>query len=432
MSDLMLTLEEQAFLAGEHGPGVRRAMEIVVALARIYGAADLVPIRHAQIAGVSYKNLGDAGVAFLHDWAAEGARVRVPTSLNPMGMERTRWQTWGIAESFAGPQLRVIEAFTTMGITPTMSCTPYLFPGVIPHRGDALAWAESSAVAFANSVIGARTNREGGPSAIAAAIVGRTARYGYHLDENRRANCRGGGALSGAFCGRLRRPELQRRQSGGQWRAVVRRPGVQWLPPLPKDLTLGGPAGDRLKTLGAGLAAYGAVAMYHVAGYTPEAQDAGETLLRPDATRIVIESLDDAYRIMDADPDLRHIDLVTVGCPHASLTESAASGRSGAWQTTGDAPVGDHSGHHPCSVPPNWATSQDIEAAGGEVVADTCAVVAPMHMLNVRSMATNAGKMACYAPMHSGVKMRFGDLDACIEAAITGEWPCVKEPVNHE
>jgi predicted aconitase len=430
MSDLMLTLEEQAFLAGEHGPGVRRAMEIVVALARIYGAADLVPIRHAQIAGVSYKNLGDAGVAFLHDWAAEGARVRVPTTLNPMGMERTRWQTWGIAESFAGPQLRVIEAFTTMGITPTMSCTPYLFPGVIPHRGDALAWAESSAVAFANSVIGARTNREGGPSAIAAAIVGRTARYGYHLDENRRASvvvevrCP---VRSVADYGALSYSVGKAVGNGVPWFADL----GAWLPPLPKDLTLGGPAGDRLKTLGAGLAAYGAVAVYHVAGYTPEAQDAGETLLRPDATRIVIESLEDAYRIMDADPDLRHIDLVTVGCPHACLTElaqvaEAVRGKrlvTRLWVTT-------------AAITRARAAElghvQDIEAAGGEVVADTCAVVAPMHMLNVRSMATNAGKMACYAPMHSGVKMRFGDLDACIEAAITGEWPSVKEPVNHE
>ncbi len=169
MKELILTHEEQDMLAGEQGPGVKRAMEIVVALARIYGAADLVPVKHVQIAGVSYKNLGDAGVEFLTQWAAEGARVRVPTTLNPMGMERGKWQGWGIQPSFATPQLSVIDAFTAMGVTPTMSCTPYLFPEYKPQQGDALAWAESSAVAFANSVIGARSNREGGPSAIAAA-----------------------------------------------------------------------------------------------------------------------------------------------------------------------------------------------------------------------------------------------------------------------
>jgi len=395
-------------------------MEIVVALARIYGAADLAPIRHAQIAGVSYKNIGDAGVAFLNEWAEEGATVRVSATLNPMGMERERWQGWGIAGSFAMPQLRVIEAFTRMGVTPTMSCTPYLLADYVPRRGDTLAWAESSAVAFANSVIGARTNREGGPSAIAAAIVGRTARYGFHLDENRRADhvvevrCP---VRSVADFGALSYTVGKAVGNGVPWFSDL----AAWLPPLAPDVTLGGAAGDRLKTLGAGLAAYGAVALYHIADYTPEARDAGESLVRADAARLTIDSLDDAYGVMDADPDLRHIDLVTVGCPHASLTEieqvaDYLRGKTLAtrlWVTT-------------AAITRARAAElgyvQTIEAVGGEVVADTCAVVAPMHMLNVRSMATNAGKMACYAPMHSGVRMRFGDLEQCLDAAVSGEW----------
>ncbi len=124
---------------------------------------------------------------------------------------------------------------------------------------------------------------------------------------------------------------------------------------------------------------------------------------------------------MDADPDLRKIDLVTIGCPHASLTEieSVAGALRGKrlatrlWVTTGEITR---------QAAAELGYVQIIEAAGGEVVADTCAVVAPMRMLDVRTMATNAGKMACYAPMHSGVKMRFGDLDACLDAAVTGEW----------
>ena len=161
-------------LDGIAGPGVQRAMEIVATLGRIYGAPDLVPVTHVQIAGVSYKNLGDAGVQFLNEWADQGATVRVPTTLNPAGMELDRWQEMGIQPSFAEPQLSAIDAFVKMGVTPTMSCTPYLFPGYVPRRGDHLAWAESSAVVFANSILGARSNREGGPSALAAAIVGRT------------------------------------------------------------------------------------------------------------------------------------------------------------------------------------------------------------------------------------------------------------------
>ncbi len=429
MNGLRLTAEEQGMLDGAEGPGVKRAMEIIVALARIYGAADLVPIVHAQIAGVSYKNIGDAGLEFLSRWADEGARVRVPTTLNPMGMERGKWQAWGIEASFADPQLQVIAAFEKMGVTPTLSCTPYLFAEHTPRRGDALAWAESSAVVYANSVIGARSNREGGPSAIAAAIVGRTARYGYHLDENRHANwivdircpvCTVAdfGALSYVvgkavgngvpwFVGPL--PQPFPRPDGGR----------ETLSPAAAGDAEGG--GGGLKTLGAGLAAYGAVALYHIAGVTPEARDLGESLIRPDAKRLVVESLDEAYRVMDADPDLQKIDLVTIGCPHASLDEikevaEYLRGKTLAtrlWVTTG-------------AITRQAAAERGyvatIEAAGGEVVADTCAVVAPMQMLGVRTMATNAGKMACYAPMHSGVRMRFGDLGACLDAAVTGEW----------
>jgi predicted aconitase len=428
MIDLKLTAEEAAFLEGSFGPGVRRAMEIVVALARIYGASDLVPVKHVQIAGVSYKNLGDAGVAFLSEWAEEGARVRVPATLNPMGMERGMrstgavpvWRSWGITPEFAEPQLSVIDAFVKMGVTPTMSCTPYLLPDYTPRRGDSLAWAESSAVAFANSVIGARSNREGGPSALAAAIVGRTARYGYHLDENRLAD-----AVVEVRCplrsvadfGALSYVVGKTVANGVPWFADLAR----WLPPLPADITLGGPAGDRLKTLGAGLAAYGAVTLFHVAGYTPEARDAGEKLVRPEPRRLVIYDLAEAYRVMDADPELRKIDLVTVGCPHASLSEiqqvaEYLRGKTLAtrlWVTTAEI-TRRRAGE--------LGFVQAIETAGGEVVADTCAVVAPMQMLNVRTMATNAGKMACYAPMHSGVRMRFGDLEQCLDAAVTGSW----------
>jgi len=477
MAELRLTAAEEAMLAGAEGPGVRRAMEIVVALGRIYGAAHLAPIVHAHIAGVSYKNLGDAGVAFLADWAAEGARVRVPTTLNPMGMERGRWQAWGLPASFAHPQLSVLDVFVKMGVTPTLSCTPYLFPGFTPRRTNLLAWAESSAVAFANSVIAARSNREGGPSALAAAIAGRTAIYGYLLDENRRADCvvkvrcpvrsvADFGALSylvGKAVGNgtpwfadlaewLGTPPEPPHSSfavsavspADQSAGYGAAPDQSGLGPagsspaeeahlrgaMPRQATLGlegeswglgNGAGNRLKTLAAGLAAYGAVALFHIAGYTPEARDAGEALIRPGARRIVITDLAEAQRIMDAAPDLRAIDLVTIGCPHASLAEirqvaEFVAGKTLAtrlWVTTAAVTR---------QAAANLGYVQTIEAAGGEVVADTCAVVAPMHLLGVRTMATNAGKMACYAPMHSGVRMRFGDLERCLMAAVTGEW----------
>lgn len=417
---LSLTPYEQALLDGAEGAGVQRAMAIVVALGRIYGAPDLVPVAHVQISGVSYKNLGDAGVQFLNDWAEQGAKVRVPTTLNPAGMELDRWEEMGISADFARPQLTAIGAFVRMGVNPTMSCTPYLFPGIAPQRGDHLAWAESSAVAWANSVVGAYTNREGGPSALAAGLVGRTARYGYHLEENRQAT-----HVVEVAC-----PVRDVADFGALSYIVGRAVGDgvpffpdlgAWLPPLPEDITLGGQAGDRLKTLGAGIAAYGAVAVYHVAGYTPEARDLGEKLIRPDAQRLVIDNLAPAYAVMDANHETTDIDLVTIGCPHASYTElqrvaERLRGEKLAtrlWVTT-------------ARITRERAAQdglvQIIEAAGGEVVADTCAVVAPVRSLGIRRMATNAGKMACYAPMHSKVDMRFGDMEQCLEAAITGRW----------
>ncbi len=427
MSNLSLTPEEQSLLAGEAGPGVQRAMEIVVALGRIYGAGDLTPVQHVQISGVSYKNLGDAGVEFLNKWADSGAKVRVPTTLNPAGMELDQWEAMGISPDFARPQLTAIGAFVRMGVNPTMSCTPYLLPGFAPQRGDHLAWAESSAVAWANSVVGAYTNREGGPSALAAAIVGRTARYGFHLDKNRKAthvvevacpvrDVADFGALS-YLVG----------QAVGDGTPFFPDLGA-WLPPLPADLTQGGEAGDRLKTLGAGIAAYGAVALFHVAGYTPEAREKGERLIRPDARRLTIDTLAPAYAIMDADPETVAIDLVTIGCPHASLTElqriaerlRGETLRTRLWVTTARLT-------RERAAQSGWV--QIIEAAGGEVVADTCAVVAPVRSLGIRTMATNAGKMACYAPMHSKVKMRYGDLDRCLDAALTGQWRDVPHPV---
>ena len=137
---LHLTAEEQAMLAGEAGPGVQKAMEIVVALGRIYGAGDLVPIASVQVSGVSYKNLGDAGLGFLEEWAAQGAQTRVPTTLNPAGMDLEAWCDLGFSQAFARQQEAVITAYAALGVRPTCTCTPYLV-GYIPEFGQHVAWA---------------------------------------------------------------------------------------------------------------------------------------------------------------------------------------------------------------------------------------------------------------------------------------------------
>jgi len=445
---MRLSPEEQAMLAGDFGPGVGKAMEILNALGTIYGAEDLVPVTSVQVAGVSYKNLGEAGLEFLAEWAAQGARVRVPTTLNPAGLDLERWRELGFDADFADRQARVIQAFSDMGIRTTCTCTPY-FVGNLPARGDHVAWAESSAVSFANSVLGARTNREGGPSALAAAITGRTPRYGLHLPENRRAqlvvevhcpvqSSADFGAL-GAMVGQIARNRVPYfRVSSSEFRALsseftvsssqFRVTGSR---PETDDSESGSPISnlqsqnselgtlvDLLKGLGAAMAASGAVALYHIEDVTPEADE--PNIIAADAETFVVDSLDEGYAALNCGGDDR-IDLVWIGCPHASISEltqvvELLAGRQvqGALWVTMAREV---------KVEAEQAGLVGaLEALGGCVVADTCLVVAPVKELGFRHMATPSGKGAYYAPSHSGLAVSYGPLEACVEAAVTGYW----------
>jgi predicted aconitase len=406
-----LTSEEQAMLAGETGPGVQKAMEIVTALGRIYGAQRLVPVTSVQVAGVSYKNLGDAGLEFLAEWADQGARVRVPTTLNPAGMDLVRWEALGFDPAFARRQQAVIAAFARMGVTPTCTCTPYLI-GNRPRLGDHVAWAESSAVSFANSVLGARTNREGGPSALAAAITGLTAAYGLHLDQHRRATLRV----------EVRCPPRSTADFGalGYLVGQAARNRVPYFQKMQvSDL-------DQLKALGAAMAASGAVALYHVEGVTPEAA-AGADLLAPDAERLVVDDLSPGYAALSQFPisntasPIANIDLVWIGCPHASLSEiqqvaqllNGRYVRSALWITAA---------RDVRQQAAERELVEAIEACGGQVVADTCVVVAPVRELGFRTMATPSGKGAYYGPSHAGLAVYYGSLAQCIDAAVEGRW----------
>lgn len=436
---MKLTDEEQAMLAGDMGRGVQKAIEIIVALGKIYGAEDLVPVASVQVAGVSYKNLGDAGLSFLREWAEQGAYVRVPTTLNPAGLDLERWEELGFEADFAAKQQQVIQAFAAMGIRTTCTCTPY-FIGNVPQSGQHIAWAESSAVSFANSVLGARTNREGGPGALAAAITGRTARYGLHVPYNRRAHLvvdvqcpvesfADFGAL-GTMVGRIARnripyfhfhvqPHTLELAASGM--ADVRAPTNA----LAMTPNMQPPAYDMLKTLGAAMAASGAVPLYHIKGMTPEAHV--PNIVRTDAEHITIDSLHEGYATLNSD-DEDAIDLVWIGCPHASLNELAQvvellGGRktqTALWVTMARTVRAE-------AV--KLGLVDALEALGGRVVADTCLVVAPVKALGFHRMATPSGKGAYYAPGHSGLAVRYGSLEACIAAAVTGYWESTAKPV---
>ena len=398
-------------LAGDFGPGVRKAMEIIVMLGQIYDARRLVEVGSVQVAGVSYRNLGEAGLEFLREWADHGAQVRVPTTLNPAGMDLRAWRELGFSESFARSQQAVIEAYRRLGIRPTCTCTPYLV-GNVPCVGEHVAWAESSAVSYANSVLGARTNREGGPSALAAAITGRTAAYGLHLDENR--------------CATLRvdvRCPVRTLSDFGALGYLVGKAARNRVPYF-VGLEVGrgqlghGQAVPLLKALGAAMAASGAVALYHVAGVTPEAD--WPDVLAPDHETLVVDDLQPAYDALNS--QVCNIDLVWFGCPHAELEEIAEvvrllDGRrvkTPLWITTA---------REVREQAQSEGLVAAIEAGGGRVVADMCVVVAPMQELGFRTLATPSAKGATYAPSHAGLLVRYGTVEQCVEAAVNGVWP---------
>jgi predicted aconitase len=402
---MRLTPEEELMLAGHQGEATKKAMDIVVTLGKVYGAEELVPVTSVQVAGVSYGNLGEPGLEFIREWADQGARVRVPATLNPAGMDLEAWRELGIPDRYALQQDQVIKAYKAMGIAPACSCTPYL-TGNQPVLGEHIAWSESSAVSYANSVLGARTNREGGPSALAAAIAGRTARYGLHLDDNRVAHhivdleC---AVQSVADFGAL--GYMIGKRLGGQVPYFRLGAGVR-------------ASMEGLKALGAAMAASGAVALYHVEGITPEAR-AGKVLA--DGAQVMdVKSLEEGYEALDG--TARQIELVWIGCPHASLSEVEQLGellagrklRAELWVTMARGVL---------TAASEKGLTDKISACGGRIVADACLIGMPVQDMGFTSIATNSAKGAFYVRSNLGLQVRFGDLRRCVEAAIQGRWP---------
>lgn len=396
-----LTPEEQSMLAGDQGEAVRTAMEILAALGRIFGARRMIPAGSVQIAGVSYDNLGDAGLEWLTEMADGGGRARVPAALNPAGMDLENWRALGIPADFADKQQRVIAAFTRMGVTPTCTCTPYL-AGFLPAAGESIAWAESSAVCYANSVIGARTNREGGPSALAAALTGRTPEYGMHLEENRRPD------LTVEVRARLSDTSdfgALGKVIGERVEALGRR-AVPWIRGV-DTATL-----EQLKSLCASAATFGGLALFHIPGITPES--AAHT--PPEEAIAVTEEELRAARESLNDRSAAETDFVSLGCPHLSLHEveriaRLVDGKRTAkefWITT-SRPVkheADRLGY-----------TKTIERSGAKFAVDTCCVVAPIRG-RFRTMATDSAKACYYAASKNRMAARLLDFDGVVAEAL--------------
>ncbi|MFX0083059.1 MAG: aconitase X [Candidatus Hodarchaeota archaeon] len=395
---MKLTSEEQDMLNGKYGKAVKKSMEILTTLGEIFDAESMVDVVGVQIAGVSYDNLGEAGLEFLSEMAEDG-KVRVLTTLNPAGMDRENWQTLGIDKEFAKNQNRAIDAFAKMGIITTCSCTPYLI-GNTPHFGQHLAWAESSAVCYANSVIGARTNREGGPSALTSAITGKTPKYGYHLEKNRH-----GEVLLNVEA------NVNGTDEFGVLGKIIGEKLVELGKKIPYIRGISEATVEELKSFCASVATYGGTALFHMEGITPEYNK----YPRPsDITVEINQKSLNKTRSELIDDDLE-IDFVSIGCPHASIHEierianllKGKKVKKEFWITTARPTkrIADEAGY-----------SKIIEEAGAKFAADTCCVVAPIKG-RFKGIMVDSAKACYYGRAKNKFKVKIGTIEDCIVEA---------------
>jgi len=392
-----LTSLEEKMLAGEEGYAVQKNMQILTALGDIFGADKMIPVSSVQVAGVSYYNLGDAGLEYLETLADKGAKTRVKTTLNPAGMDLENWRELGIDEGFAVKQERVIQAFVKMGITPSCTCTPYLV-GNEPRRGEHIAWSESSAVTYANSILGAMTNREGGPSALAAAITGRTPAYGMHIEENRKPKVR-----VKVDAKLFAVPDF-----GALGYAVGKKIG----PKIPLFEGIEGAPLEQLKSLCASIATYGGTALFHIKDTTYDQKETPTETLA-----ITRADIDGALRALN--DETAEVDFVALGCPHCTLEEiktiaGLLEGRSVKrefWICTA---------RQTMKEAEKIGYAAKIRAAGAKFACDTCMAVAPLKG-RFSVLATDSAKACYYGRGTNDFKTRIGSVEECVNAAVTGK-----------
>lgn len=398
---------DQALLAGQHGKAAQLAMRLLLRMAELQGAESFVDVTQVHIDGCIYT--GPACLRFAQLLVERGARVRVPTTLNAISVDKRRWRTLGVAEDLGVPASALADAYLAMGAEPTFTCAPYLLESA-PGFGEQIGWAESNAVVYANSVIGARTMKYPDYLDICIALTGRAPLAGCHLDSGRRATLvleveRPSGAddsfwpLLGYCCGSVCGSEI----------------------PLIRGLETSAAGPDEMKAFGAAFATMAAAPMFHIKGVTPEADAQGPA-------RELCISLSDLQRAwMELNTATSpEVGLVALGNPHFSLNESAQL----AELVRGRIKSPDVAMVVTCGRAVHQAAAQagyieEVEAFGIQLVTDTCWCMLgePVIPRAAQTLMTNSGKYAHYAPGLVGRGVRFGSLAACVEAACSGISP---------
>ncbi len=406
---MKLSEEENATLDGAAGSAPQLAMRIVVRMAAILGAEELVPVASAHIDGCLYH--GDGGVEFAERLVDLGGAVSVPTTLNVGALDLLNPRNVRASERRREMALRLMKAYESLGCRPTWTCAPYQ-AGHRPSLGEHVAWGESNAVVFANTVLGARTNRYGDFMDICCALVGRAPRTGLHLGERRRATVVvDTGSLNPALKERdVFYPVL------GTWLGAAVGERVAVVTGLPASVTE-----DQLKAMGAASASSGAVGLFHVEGVTPEAPDletalgsrAPETVLTPSAREL--------RRVRDAlsTTGANEIDAVALGSPHFSREEFALLEALLPREPFG-VPFYVCTGRGEVQRLEEGGRLRRFREAGVDIVADTCVVVTPILPPRGGVLMTNSGKFAHYTPATTGYDVVYGSLEDCVRSAATG------------
>jgi len=426
-----LSRRDKQLLDGQHGEAAQMAMRILVRMAEVDGAAEMMDVSQAHIDGCGL--LSEAGLEFAETLAAKGARVSIPTTLNMGPLDLQNWRQFGVDEDFAAKAIRQAKAYTDMGCIPTWTCAPYQ-SYLTPRFSQQIAWGESNAICYANSVLGARTNRYGDYIDICAAITGRVPKCGLHLKQNRKGqillrlapsiSCEsksGGIIRSNAFYAIL-----------GHLIGTLAEDKIPVIEGLPVEAS-----SDQLKALCAAAASSGSVALFHAVGVTPEANTLEEAFQGDTPERIIDirpsdlrKSCSDLSTAREGDD----LDLVVLGCPHFSFDEFRELARLIRAQTEKGKTLSARRRIKfvVISCQTSYALLQRSELLdvltdfGIEITLDTCVFHTPMVSPDTKVIMTNSGKCAYYAPGELGVQVAFGTMADCVASAVKGR-VCRKE-----
>ncbi|NIQ04235.1 MAG: DUF521 domain-containing protein [Candidatus Korarchaeota archaeon] len=407
---MYLTRKEEEILDGKQGEAREIAMSILVKLGEMYDAEKMIEIENVHIDAASYATIYDAGLDFCEKLSELEASFRVPATLNTAAIDFEKWQQLGLPHALVEKQKRLANAYRAMGGIPTWTCTPYQY-GAHLHYGQTIAWGESNAVVYANSVIGARTNRFGDLVDVCAALIGRVPKFGLYLNENRR-----GEVLINL--NQLSLPSFTRTDYAllGYFVGSVTENLIPVLTNVPSTVT-----SDQLKAFGAALATSSSVALYHMCGVTPEASNKGVALgdAPPRETitvnRETLTSIKDKLSTTGDETG----DLIALGCPHYSVEElRVVTKLMNGQKIKKDTEVWIFTSRMAKRLAEEMGLIDVIERSGGMVIADACPLYFPLDERGFRILMTDSAKMAYYAQGLTEMEVLFKPTEECVKSAL--------------